>query len=218
VERGFGAASTTAYGAAATRTFVLDHAPTATHLHLACHGTNDLADPLASVLRLADGPITVRELSQRQLTRCRLVVASACESGRIGIFGSTNEVIGLPNAMITAGAAATVASLWPVDDEATTLLMMRFYGRMHELESGGHVRPGAPAVALRDAQAWVRGVTDRELRRLADRLEAAASATPDGIVVSERGLLSSLRATLRRPAGRPFEHPRFWAPFAAVGL
>ncbi|MCE3555568.1 CHAT domain-containing protein [Pseudonocardia sp. RS11V-5] len=218
VGRGFGQATTVAYGAAATRSFVLDHAITATHIHLACHGTNNLGDPLGSTLGLADGPVTVRELSERQLTMCRLVVASACESGQIGIFGSTNEVIGLPNAMITAGAAATVASLWPVDDVATTVLMSRFYERLRELEGECPARPGAPAVALRDAQAWTRSVPSRELDRIADRIEGHAADTPDGVVSSERGLVATLRAIVGKPDTRPFEHPRYWAPFVVIGL
>ena len=49
-----------------------------------------------------------------------------------------------------AGAARVVASLWKVDDQATAVLMERFYT--------GILGPKhlSPAAALREAQNWLR--------------------------------------------------------------
>jgi CHAT domain-containing protein len=59
--------------------------------------------------------------------------------------------IGLQRAFIARGAQAVLVSLWSVSDEATALLMQRFYG--HWLDDRD--RP-SKAEALRRAQAEVR--------------------------------------------------------------
>lgn len=55
-----------------------------------------------------------------------LVVLSACQSG-LGSSRLSEGTIGLPRAFLGAGARTVLASLWSVNDEATALLMQRFY-------------------------------------------------------------------------------------------
>lgn len=66
------------------------------------------------------------------------------------------EYTGLAAALLRAGAPAVIATLWNVDDLASSLLMRRFYD--------GPVRRALPPdAALREAQLWLRSVTVAEL-------------------------------------------------------
>jgi CHAT domain-containing protein len=76
-----------------------------------------------------------------------LVVLSACQTN-LGELSQGDEVIGLNRALIYAGTPTVVASLWQVDDEATSVLMQWLYT---------HLKEGmGKAEALRQAQIDVR--------------------------------------------------------------
>jgi CHAT domain-containing protein len=127
--------------------------PGAAYLHLATHGVLEGADPKESYLLLAGQPgrLSVRDLVERRdglvLAGTRLVTLSACET-RLG-EGDPSALYGsLSGAFAAAGVAAVVASLWPVDDEATRFTMVSFYGALAR---------GMPAAeALGEAQRQVR--------------------------------------------------------------
>jgi CHAT domain-containing protein len=126
----------------ATLAALYEHAPSADLLHLACHGQFRPDNPLFSSLRLGDGWLTVRDAYHLRLT-CELVALSACETGMSAVAPG-EEIMGLARGFLSAGAPTLLLSLWTVDDEATALLMSRFYQRL---------RAGiSPAAALRDAQ------------------------------------------------------------------
>ena len=55
-----------------------------------------------------------------------LVTLSACETG-LGKIANGDDVVGLTRGFLYAGAATVVASLWKVDDQATSDLMRAFY-------------------------------------------------------------------------------------------
>jgi CHAT domain-containing protein len=133
-------------------TRVLAEAAGADYLHFACHGKGHLNDAAQASLLLADGELTVEHLSKQLAHDGRLVVASACESGRYGIWSTTNEYVGLPSAFIGAGFACVVASLWKVSDLATCLLVTRFYELLWSFEENGLIPPGIPSAALQSAQ------------------------------------------------------------------
>ena len=58
-----------------------------------------------------------------------------------------DEYIGLAGGLLQAGAACAVVSLWPVDDEATALLMTRFY-ELLDANSVGPPQTQKPQTAL----------------------------------------------------------------------
>jgi hypothetical protein len=93
-------------------------------LHLAAHVVFDRNNPLNTRIHLADNAIEAREIL-RYMSQAQLVVLSACESGSSGALGG--EILGLIAALIRSGVDTVVASLWPVDDRATSYLMARFY-------------------------------------------------------------------------------------------
>ncbi|HEY8372432.1 MAG TPA: CHAT domain-containing protein [Pseudonocardiaceae bacterium] len=112
-------------------------------VHLATHGYHDPDAPLNSGVLLAHGErVTAAELMGLSV-RARLVVLNACETAS-GTVTHGEEVIGLPRALLAAGAGSALVTLWPVADEAAALLA----ADLHR-----HLRDGLdPAAALRAAQ------------------------------------------------------------------
>lgn len=121
-------------------------------LHLAAHGNYNSTAPLYSSIALApdeqnDGLLEVHEIYGLDLRQTNLVVLSACET-QLGELSRGDELVGLTRAFFFAGTPTVVASLWSVDDEATAMLMERFYT---------HMKEGlGKAEALRQAQLDVR--------------------------------------------------------------
>lgn len=126
----------------ATLGSLLEEAPRADVLHLACHGQFRPDNPLFSSLKLSDGWLTVREAAKINLN-CGLVTLSACETG-VSHVAPGEELLGLASAFLSAGAPSLLLSLWTVDDEATARLMKSFYERLRAGTS--------PASALQQAQ------------------------------------------------------------------
>jgi CHAT domain-containing protein len=126
----------------ATRERLVQHARDADVIHLATHGFARVDAPLFSYLQLEDGQLTALDCFDLELD-CSLVTLSACESGRAQIAPG-DEQLGLPRALLYAGAHAVVQTLWRVDDQTTAHLMRSFYAGLR----AGRGR----AQALREAQ------------------------------------------------------------------
>jgi CHAT domain-containing protein/tetratricopeptide (TPR) repeat protein len=153
-------------GSEATASAVHANLADRTHLHFSAHGSYVPTMPSASAILLAGTDrLTLGELQTlKRIHHWRLVVLSACDTGLPGLQrGRVDEFIGLPAGFIQAGAAAVIASHWPVRDDATFFLMWKFYG-LYLDASGRAVR--APAEALREASLWLRSVTCSELEAL----------------------------------------------------
>jgi tetratricopeptide (TPR) repeat protein len=144
--------------AAATEDTVRSLLPNAPLVHLATHGLAYDRDDRArdSFVALAsgrknDGLLTVGEiLDEKRPMRASLVVLSACETA-LGNLKQAEGTVGLQRAFLARGASSVLVSLWGVDDDATALLMRRFYAHwLYDPE-----RP-SKAEALRLAQVDVR--------------------------------------------------------------
>jgi CHAT domain-containing protein len=92
---------------------VLEHLQTASILHLACHGTQNLSDALQSGFHLEDGMLTISKLTELELPRAFLAVLSACETAR-GDVAQPDQAIHLAGAMLFAGFKSVVATMWYV--------------------------------------------------------------------------------------------------------
>lgn len=132
----------------ATRAEFLKRASHYDMLHIAAHAELNQTSPLFSRIHLASegdesGAIEVREVYGMSLARTNLVVLSACET-QLGAQSRGDDIVGLNRAFIYAGASFVIASLWTVDDKATSLLMKTFYS---------HLKRGrSKAAALQAAQ------------------------------------------------------------------
>lgn len=93
-----------------------------------------------------DGILTAKEISRLDLRKTNLVVISACQSGIGEVTG--DGVLGLQRGFKKAGVQSIIMSLWDVDDEATRIMMTRFY----ESLSKGQKK----YAAFRDAQSYLR--------------------------------------------------------------
>ncbi|MFA0962446.1 CHAT domain-containing protein [Roseivirga sp. BDSF3-8] len=112
-------------GLEATRTTFQELAPYYSILHLATHACLDPHDPALNRIYLADDYITTSELYGTRLN-AQLAVLSACNTGS-GEFIAGEGVMSLGRGLAYAGVPSLVTSLWPVDDCATSDLMVKFY-------------------------------------------------------------------------------------------
>lgn len=115
-------------------------------VHLATHA--QFSSLAAKTYILAwDKPIFVKDLDlllrskDSQHSTIELLVLSACQTAA----GDNRAALGLAGVAVKAGARSTLATLWTVDDEASSVLMSKFY---HELTK----RKVNKAQALRIAQ------------------------------------------------------------------
>ncbi len=124
-------------------------------IHFATHGVL-AADATASHLKMAGEPLTVFEISGMEglYGKTDLVVLSACDTALQLGKSTGEELISVAAAFSMAGAPALVASLWEVDDEATSELMAQFY-RSLKAGKGPSGQPIDTLDALRDAQLHV---------------------------------------------------------------
>ncbi|MBD2534304.1 CHAT domain-containing protein [Nostoc flagelliforme FACHB-838] len=111
-------------------------------VHLSTHGQFS-SDPEKTFVLAWDVPVTVKKLKfllKTERSGIDLLVLSACQTAK----GDRRSALGIAGIASQAGARSTVASLWLVEAESTTLLMEEFYRGL---------RNGLPkAEALRFAQ------------------------------------------------------------------
>jgi CHAT domain-containing protein len=125
-------------------------------LHFATHSVFNDERPESSGVVLSlfdrqgnpvDGYLRLRDIYNLKLS-ADLVVLSACDTA-LGKDIKGEGIAGLTRGFLYAGAPRVVATLWSVDDEATSEFMRWFYqGVLQKHES--------PSAALREAQAEIR--------------------------------------------------------------
>jgi CHAT domain-containing protein len=136
IARGYPANARVLVGPQATRKSVMDELPRAQVAHFAAHYQIDPQSQLSSKVLLSPEPgdrahaqlsaLDSGDIYQMDLTRTRLVVLSACQTGIEQQLRGEGP-IGFARSFLVAGVPVVVASLWPVDSEATSELMILFH-------------------------------------------------------------------------------------------
>ncbi|HEY6505298.1 MAG TPA: CHAT domain-containing protein [Chitinophagaceae bacterium] len=108
------------------------------YVHFATHGILDHAEYSDSYLKfLSDkdttdgnnGKLTIDEIGELNIEGCDLVTLSACETA-VGKELRPGWQISPANSFIKNRVRSVVATLWKVDDEATSILMDEFYRQL----------------------------------------------------------------------------------------
>ena len=185
------------------------------YLHFATHGESDPRFAYRTALILApdpdagadptametDGTITAEQIARTWELDADLVVLSACESG-LGRAADGEGYLGFAQPLFARGARSLVLSQWKVDDDATALLMARFYRNLLGKREGLKA-PMPKAEALAEAKRWLRGAGPSEVG-------AALAALPRGEIVRREAVKAASPA-------HPYEDPTYWAGFVLVG-
>ena len=164
-----------------------------TIVHLATHASFLTGQPDESFILFGNGErLTLMDVKQRWsgavLPKVELIVLSACETGIGGRLEKGDEILGFGYLMERAGADASIATLWTVDDGGTQILMDNFYRKLNQGST-------TKAQALQQAQLTL-------LRGGDARGAVERGAMPTDAVDKLKGRLS---------------HPYYWAPFILIG-
>lgn len=109
-------------------------------VHLASHGLLNNHNPLFSSIAMSqiedqedDGYLEAREITNIDLD-AELVIMSACESGR-GKLRPGEGILGLTRSFFSSGIPSVIASMWEVNDLATSFMMQNFYRNLGEMNT-----------------------------------------------------------------------------------
>lgn len=173
-------------------------------VHVASHFQFQPGNEMNSALLLGDGKF----LSLAQIKSLpnvfggvELLTLSACNTATGGSGANGKEVEGFGVLAQRQGAKAVIASLWPVFDTSTKVLMQDFY-RLREAKSDT-----TKAEALRQAQLG--------LLRGEKTIAVEATFASRQIVHEEDRQANKPRFT--PDPKKPYAHPYYWAPFILIG-
>ncbi|WP_414580784.1 CHAT domain-containing protein [Scytonema sp. PCC 10023] len=221
---------------AATKDAIFTQQLSSVHcIHFACHGYFNLESPPNSALILADAILpdsqrnknsnqvfvprevqqakynnvidlskclTLEDILSLNLDQCRLVTLSACETGLVDFNSVSDEYIGLPSGFLYAGSPSVVSSLWAVEDMSTAFLMIKFYENLQKFSS--------IAMALGQAQIWLRDVTISQLRQWIQERNLSLDNRLETFLQNYFSKHHSRK--------RIFANPYYWAAFTCQGL
>ena len=172
-------------------------------VHLATHFNFVPGDEKDSFMLFGTSELSIEEFKRMRngsLDGVELLVLSACDTANGDIRADAAEGGEFESFALLAqlkGADAVLASLWPVNDSSTSLLMGEFY----------RLRKTNPAwtklEALRQAQ----------LELLSGKLTGSANPSDRAGTTTQNPLLKDFP----KWTGKGFTHPFYWAPFELIG-
>ncbi len=199
-------------------------------LRIASHGHASVNNLHESYMELSgfDAQGQKARLSLATLPRERLLVgfwgvtASGCVTGLADLEIAPDELGSFAAGLLQAGAICVVATLWPVSDHATALLMLRF----HQIRIGDTSL--SASMALRQAVHWLRTATQEQLDTFAhawhlpllsttyplrDALRGIEVITRSGSILRENSEVFSRVESQLTPNATlfPYHHPVYWA-------
>ena len=169
-------------------------------VHIASHFQFQPGNETRSYLLLGDGShLSLAELKSlpNLFGGVQLLTLSACNTGVGGSSADGKEVEGFGVLAQNEGAKAVLASLWPVADESTSLLMQEFY----------RIRESTPGITKLEA------LRQTQIAFLQGKVKSQHGPT------TGRGLLVNQKEAPAFPLNpeAPYAHPYYWAAFFLMG-
>ncbi|WP_445249862.1 tetratricopeptide repeat protein [Microcoleus sp. OTE_8_concoct_300] len=184
--------------------------------HFTGHAYHNTKQPSQSALILKNKqPLTSEEIAKFDLKSYYLVCLSACETGITGKEELIDEFVGLASSFLAAGAVYALSTLWIVDEISSALMMIRFYEILSEQRCQNKLHP---ALALKQAQKWLRTITYSELSNwyleLSEVMKDNSGCSQD--LRDEANLIRRDRAKIESDKP-PYADLYHWAGFTITG-
>jgi len=179
-----------------SRAATLDRLNSFNIVHLATHGKFVVGRVENSFILFGNTQadvVTLDEVKDLTMSNVDLVVLSACETGLGGKLGNGEEILGLGYQFQRAGARATIASLWQVDDGGTQILMDAFYTALKQ------------------------GMTKAQALQEAQKALITGNYSSVGGKRAEIEIVDSRPGKPRTLSSDRLNHPYYWAPFILIG-
>ncbi|KAH6905549.1 CHAT domain-containing protein [Coprinopsis sp. MPI-PUGE-AT-0042] len=124
-------------------------------IHLACHASQNVSEPLQSRFLFHNGSLNLATIIQRDLKNADLAFLSACQTSA-GDEKLSDEAVHLAAGMLAAGYRRVVATMWSIGDGNAPEVANDFYSylfshREDSEGSGGSVDGSTSAYALHHA-------------------------------------------------------------------
>jgi len=184
--------------------------------HFTGHAYHNTEQPSQSALILKNKqPLTSQEIAKFDLKSYYLVCLSACETGITGKEELIDEFVGLASSFLAAGAVYALSTLWRADEISSGLMMIRFYQILNEQRCPNKLHP---ALALKEAQKWLRTITYSELSNwyleLSEIIKDNSGCSKD--LIDEANLIRRDSAKIESDKP-PYADLYHWAGFTITG-
>ncbi|QRV83058.1 CHAT domain protein [Ceratobasidium sp. AG-Ba] len=116
-------------------------------VHLACHASQNKANPIHSAFHLHDGELTLEQIVRRAFKNKGLAFLSACQTAS-GDIKVPDEATHLAAGMLVAGYPSVIATMWSIMDDDAPEIVDEVYADLIRGDEMDHTRA---AVALHKA-------------------------------------------------------------------
>ncbi|KAG8699856.1 hypothetical protein FRC08_005069 [Ceratobasidium sp. 394] len=116
-------------GENATREAILSGMESHDWVHMACHGSQNSADPTKSAFHLHDGALDLAAITRKSMSGASLAFLSACQTAT-GDENLPEEAVHLAAGMIVAGYRAVIATMWSIHDSDAPVIAEKVYGSL----------------------------------------------------------------------------------------
>jgi CHAT domain-containing protein len=196
-------------------------------VHIASHFRLAPGNLALSELLLGDGSTltlsAIKSLASLDFKGLDILTLSACDTASGEVRGDGAEVEGFGEIVQNRGAAAVLASLWPVDDASTAFLMREFY-RLRYTEGMGKSEAlrGAQTAVMHAGPEGTGGTGGTDVTDVTEGPEnrGAAISALAATGAAEAGASGAGTGNPSPPSrwdGSGWSHPYYWAPFVLMG-
>jgi len=138
----------------ATKEEVLKNMTNSSWIHLACHGVQDLQNPIRSGLVLTNAErLKIMDIVEKQSISIEFAFLSACETAT-GEEKVSDEALHITGGMLAAGCRSVIGTMWSIPDAAAPLIAKEVYE--HLLPPGKEPDSSRAAQALHEAVSSLR--------------------------------------------------------------